>query len=223
MSATTFDFTEVLSNIDLLLGGARLTVLLWVLATLAGIGVGLPIALARISGRRVLEWPAAGLVEIFRNTPVLIQLIWFYYALPVLTGIQLSAFSATLLALSLNGAAYCAEIWRQGLLGVPRGQWEAGRALGMSRGRMLRRVVLPQAVRGMLPAFTNRAIELAKNTSVASIVTVHEMMYQARLFSSQHYVPLETFSVVAVIYFLVISPFTLVSDRLERRFAAQGN
>ncbi|WP_377811435.1 amino acid ABC transporter permease (plasmid) [Azospirillum sp. A29] len=213
-------FGEVFANIDLLFEACGLTLALWAVALAAGLSGGLLVGLARISPRRWIAWPARGYVELFRNTPVLVQLIWFYYALPVLSGIQLPAFAAAALALSLNASAYCAEIYRGGIQSVAAGQWEAGRALGMGRLRLLRRIILPLAVRRMVPAFTNRAVELAKNTSVASIITVHELMYTARLFSSQNYIPMETFTVVAMIYFLLIYPFTLASYALERRFAA---
>lgn len=222
MSVPELQFGEVFDNIDLLVRGVRLTLALWALAMAAGLGGGLFVGLARISEHRWVAWPARAFVEIFRNTPVLVQLVWFYFALPVLTGWQPPAFVAAALALSLNGAAYCGEIYRNGIQSVSRGQMEAARSLGMTRSRTLRRVILPLAVRRMVPAFTNRAVELAKNTSVASIVTVHELMYEARLFSSQNYLPLETFAVVAVIYFILIYPFTFASYGLERRFAASG-
>lgn len=123
-------------------------------------------------------------VEVFRNTPVLIQLIWFYYAFPVLVGIQFSTFGAAALALTLYTAAYSTEIFRAGLQSIERGQWEGAKALGMPPGVMLRRIILPQVFRRMLPALTNRMIELAKVTSLASILTVNELMYQGRLLSS---------------------------------------
>jgi polar amino acid transport system permease protein len=222
MKLPDLQFGEVFANLDLLLQGCRLTLALWAVALAAGLSFGLLVGLARASERRWLTVPARAYVELFRNTPVLVQLVWFYFALPVLTGVQLPAFAAAAIALSLNGAAYCGEIFRNGIQSVARGQWEAARALGMAYPRMMRRVVLPLAIRRMVPAFTNRAVELAKNTSVASIVTVHELMYEARLFSSQNYIPLETFAVVAVIYFVMIYPFTLASYGLERRFAASG-
>lgn len=222
VSPATLNFADVFANFDLLLRGVGLTLLLWSIASGIGLTAGLVIGLGRVSKFRGMSWSALAFVEVFRNTPVLIQLIWFYYALPILSGLQLSAFAAALLALSLNGTAYCAEIWRGGFLLVNRSQWEAGQALGMTHLQLLHRVILPQAIGHMLPAFTNRAIELAKNTSIASIVTVHELMYQARLFSSQNYAPLETFSVVALIYFFLIYPLTLASYRLERRFASYG-
>ncbi|PLM47163.1 ABC transporter permease, partial [Klebsiella michiganensis] len=157
-------------------------------------------------------------VEVFRNTPVLIQLIWFYYAFPVLVGIQFSTFGAAALALTLYTAAYSTEIFRAGLQSIERGQWEGAKALGMPPGVMLRRIILPQVFRRMLPALTNRMIELAKVTSLASILTVNELMYQGRLLSSTWYRPVEIFTVVALLYFVLIWPGSYLAARLERRY-----
>jgi polar amino acid transport system permease protein len=212
------DFTDVIENLDLLLRGAWLTVLLWAIAYGFGLVVGLGMGLARASERRAVNWPATAYIEVFRNTPVLVQLVWFFYAFPVLTGLQMAAFTAAALGLSLNTSAYCAEIYRGGIQSIVKGQWEAGRALGMSWPTLMRRIILPQAMRRMLPAFTNRAIELAKMTAIASIVAVHELMYEARLLSANSYRPLEVFTVIAVVYFVVIYPGTLLSYRLEARF-----
>jgi polar amino acid transport system permease protein len=217
-----FDFSEVFANIDLLLRGAKLTIALWALALACGLVFGLPIGLARGSVQRILNWPATAWIEVFRNTPVLVQLVWFYYAFPVLTGLKMDAFVAAALGLTLNTSAYCAEIWRGGIAGIVRGQWEAGRALGMMPVTMLRRIILPQAIRRMIPAFANRAIELAKVTAIASIISVHELMYEARLLSANTFRPLEVFTVIALVYFVVIYPATLLSYRLERRFAARN-
>lgn len=215
-------FGEILAHTDLLLRGVGLTAALWAIAFSTGLSAGFFIGLLRTSNRRWLAWPARAFVEIFRNTPVLIQLIWFYYALPVLSGIQLPAFAAAALALSLNASAYCAEIYRGGIRSIAKGQFEAGRALGMGHARLMWRIILPQVMRRMLPAFTNRGVELAKNTSVASIVTVNELLYQARMLSSEYYLPLETFTIVAVIYFILIYPGTLAAYALERRLNAKG-
>lgn len=217
-----FDFREVFDNIDLLARGAWLTIALWALAFVFGLAAGLPLGLARAASRRLLSWPASAWIEVFRNTPVLVQLVWFYYAFPVLSGVQMPAFVAAALGLALNTSAYCAEIWRGGIQGIVRGQWEAGRALGMTAPTLLRRIILPQAIRRMVPAFTNRAIELAKVTSIASVISVHELMYEARLLSSNTFRPLEVFTVIAVVYFVLIYPGTLLSYRLERRLAARG-
>jgi polar amino acid transport system permease protein len=217
-----FDFTEVFDNIDLLLRGVWSALALWAVAFAFGLTAGLLLGLARITNRRLLDWPATAYVELFRNTPVLVQLVWFYYAFPVLTGLQMPAFAAAALGLSLNTSAYCAEIFRGGLQSVTAGQWEAGRALGMPYGRILRRIVLPQAVRRMIPAFTNRAIELAKMTAIASVIAVHELMYEARSLSSITFRPMEVFTTVALIYFFMIYPGTLLSYALEARLKRRG-
>jgi polar amino acid transport system permease protein len=214
-----FDFATIIENADLLVRGVRLTLALWALSFAFAMVAGLFIGLARGSHARWLNWPATAYVEVFRNTPVLVQLVWFYYAFPVLTGVQMSAFVAATLGLCLNTSAYCAEIYRGGVQSIVRGQWEAGRALGMARWTLMRRIVLPQAVRRMIPAFTNRGVELAKMTSIASVITVQEMMYEARSLSSQTFLPLEAFSVVAVIYFLLIWPGSLAALAIERLLA----
>jgi polar amino acid transport system permease protein len=217
------NFAEVLQSIDLLLRGVTLTLTLWAVAFAFSLVAGLFIGIARGSDRNWLNWPATAYIEVFRNTPVLVQLVWFYYAFPVLTGIQMTPLPAAAFALCLNTSAYCAEIYRAGLQSIVIGQWEAGKALGMTYWRILRRIILPQAVRRMLPAFTNRAVELAKMTSIASVITVHELMYEARIFSSQSFLPLETFSVVAMIYFVLIYPGTLAAYLLERRLQGKGS
>jgi polar amino acid transport system permease protein len=220
--AYQFNFAEVFQNIDLLLRGVALTLWLWAIAFAFSLIAGLFIGLARGSRARWLNWPATAYIEVFRNTPVLVQLVWFYYAFPVLTGLQMRPFTAAALGLCLNTSAYCAEIYRGGLQSIVAGQWEAGKALGMSYWRVLWRIVLPQAVRRMLPAFTNRAVELAKMTSIASVIAVHELMYEARTFSTQSFLPMETFTVVAVIYFVLIYPGTLAAFMLERQLSRRG-
>lgn len=216
------EFGEILANLDLLARGAWLTIALWAIAYGFGLAMGLLLGLVRTSTVPVVGWVAAGYVEVFRNTPVLVQLVWFYYAFPVLTGIQMSGFAAAALGLALNTSAYCAEIYRGGIRSIVRGQWEAGRAIGMTYPALMRRIILPQAVRRMLPAFTNRAIELAKMTAIASVVAVHELMYEARLLSANTFRPLEVFTVIGIIYFVVIYPGTLLSYRLERAMARRN-
>ena len=217
----TWDFEVVVRNFPVLLRGVVVTIELWVLAFPLGLALGLFVSLGRVSGKPWLNGPAIGFVEVFRNTPVLVQLIWFYYAFPIILGQQLGPFQAALLGLTLNTAAYCAEIFRGGIQAIVRGQWEGARALGMTYAMTLRRIVLPQVGKQMLPAFTNRGIELAKVTSLASVLTVHELMYQGRLLSSTYYRPLEILTVVAFIYFFLIYPGSYLSARLERRLRAR--
>ena len=217
-----WDFGLVVQNYPVLLRGLLVTIELWVPGFLLGMAGGLLVALARLSGSAALRKLAIGYVELFRDVPVLIQLIWFFYAFPVLIGVQMQSFTATLLALALNTSAYCAEIFRGGIQSVAAGQFEGAKALGMTRAALMRRVILPQVGRRMLPAFTNRAIELAKVTSLASVLSVHELMYQGRLLSATYYRPLEVLTTVALVYFVVIYPGSYLSARLERRFARHG-
>lgn len=218
----SFDFSSVLDNYSVLLRGVVVTIELWAPCLLLGIFFGFLLALGRLSNSRWLRGGTLVYIELFRDTPVLIQLIWFYYAFPIIIDVQLTPFSAACLGLTLNTIAYCAEIFRSGIQSIARGQWEGARALGMRRSATLRRVILPQVVRRMLPAFTNRAIELAKVTSLASVLSVHELMYQGRILSSLYYRPLEILSTVAVIYFILIWPASLLSSRLEHYLARRS-
>ena len=217
----TWDFAVVADNFPLLLRGLVVTIELWAIAFAIGLALGFAVSLARLSRRAWMNGPAIAFVEVFRNTPVLVQLIWFYYAFPIVLGQQLSPFTAAALALVLNTSAYCAEIFRGGIVSIARGQWEGAKAIGMTRSVTMRRIILPQVMRRMLPAFTNRGIELAKVTSLASLLAVQEVMYEGRLLSSTYYRPLEILTVVAVIYFVLIYPGSYLSYRLERRLAAR--
>jgi polar amino acid transport system permease protein len=216
-----WDFKVVVDNFPLLLRGLVVTVELWAIAFVIGLSLGFVVSLARISCRAWINTPAIAYVEVFRNTPVLVQLIWFYYAFPIVLGQQLSPFTAATLALILNTSAYCAEIFRSGIVSIARGQWEAAKAIGMTRSVTMRRIILPQVLKRMLPAFTNRGIELAKVTSLASLLAVQEIMYEGRLLSSTYYRPLEILTVVALVYFVLIYPGSYLSYRLERRLAAR--
>jgi polar amino acid transport system permease protein len=217
-----WDFGLLVQNWPVLLRGVLVTVQLWVPAMAAGLSLGLLLGLSRLSRSGWIARPALGAIELFRGTPVLIQLIWFFYAFPIVIGLQLSPFAAALLGLTLNTGAYCAEIVRGGIQSIPRGQFEGAKALGMNRAQAMRRIILPQVLRRMLPAFTNRGIELAKVTSLASVLSVHELMYQGRLLSSTYYRPLEILTTVAIVYFVLIYPGSVLSARLERRLAARG-
>jgi polar amino acid transport system permease protein len=158
-----------------------------------------------------------GYVELFRSTPVLVQIIWFYYALPVLLGIEMSPAMAAILALSLYGGAFYSEIIRGGIISIEVGQTEAARALGMTRFQIMRRVVLPQALRRMTPPLLNQSIMQLKNTSLVSIVALPDLVYQAQAVVHETYRPLETYTLIALMYLAVLVPATSLIKRLERR------
>ncbi|MEI4484875.1 amino acid ABC transporter permease [Frigidibacter sp. MR17.14] len=214
-----FDVSLVWRTLPVLWRGVVVSVELWAACLVVGLALGLLVALARLSPLRPLRVLGRAFVEFFRNIPALIQLIWFFYAFPILIGAQMTPFTAAVLGISLNTAAFSAEIYRAGIQSIERGQWEGARAIGMSRATSLRRVILPQVFRRMLPAFTNRAVEVGKVTSLASVLSVQELMYQGRILSSTFYRPLEIFTTVGLVYLVMIYPLTWTSGLLERRMA----
>jgi polar amino acid transport system permease protein len=203
-----------------LLRGLAVTVELTVAAAALAIVMALAAGLARMSGRRVLSWPAATYIEVFRGTSALVQLFWFYFVLPFF-GIEVSAFTAGTLVLALNTGAYGAEVVRGAVLAVPRGQLDASAALNLSRVQTLWRVVLPQAIPAMLPPAGNLAIELMKNSALVSLITITELTFAAQLLRAETLRSAEIFGVVLVLYFAVALVITAGVRLLERR-ASRG-
>jgi polar amino acid transport system permease protein len=215
--AYRWQFAPLLENADVLLAGAVGTLKLFAICAVCALSLGLAVGLARRSPRAWLYWPATAFVEFFRNTPVLVQILWFYFALPILLPFEIGPMTAAALGISLNSAAFSAEIFRGGIQSIDRGQWEGARALGMTPGQALRRIVLPQAVRRMLPALTNRGIEIFKMTTLASAVAYVELLQQGKLLASLNFNPIETYTVIAVVFFLCLLPLVQASYALERR------
>ena len=213
------DFSIVTDNWIVLLRGLWVTIQIWIPSIAIGLAGGLLLAQARLGRGGWIRGTSLVYVELFRDTPVLIQLIWFYYAFPILVGVQLTPYAAALLGLILNTSAYASEIFRGGIRSIHRGQMEGALAIGMSRTQAMRRVILPQVIKRMLPALTNRTIEVAKMSSLASVISVHELMYQGRLLSSTYYRPFEILTAVAFIYFVLIYPGTFLAGRLEKHLA----
>ena len=199
--------------------GAAYTIGFTVLTAVTGFAVGCVVAIASLSNLRFVSAPLVMLVEVFRCTPVLVQLVWIYYALPVLIGVELSPAVAAFVALSLYGGAFYSEIIRGGIVSVDPGQWDAGRALGMRRFDLMKRIVMPQALKRMIPPLVNQAVLQLKNTSLLSVLAVPDLLYQGQLITSATYRPLETYTMIAVIYFIILFPMTRVARVLEARLA----
>ena len=221
MTGYRWDFASVFGNWQILAQGLAGTFQLAVASLAAGLAMGLLVGAGRYSRNRLLHWPATAYVEVFRNTPVLVQIIWFFFAFPIVAPFQVSAYTAAVLALSLNTGAFAAEIFRAGIQSIARGQWDAARALGMSYPQQLRRVILPQAVKRMLPAFTNRGLELLKMTSLASAIAFPELLYAARRIATAHFNPIEAYTSVALIYFAIAWPVTQLVYAVERALKRQ--
>ena len=214
-----WDFSFLWYYRSLIVWGLGVTVLYTVGSIAAGMVIGLATGLLRLSRNRLLTLPLVAYVEVFRCTPLLVQIIWFYYALPVVLGLDIPATAAAMLVLSLYTGAFYAEIVRGGVESMERGQWDAARAVGLRHLQVLRLVILPQAFRRMIPPFMNQSIIQLKNTSLVSTIAVADLLYQGEMITSATYRPLEVYTMVEVLYFAVLFPLTLAAQYVERRLA----
>ena len=214
-----WDFSFLWAYRWLILAGLGITIAYTVGTILLGLVIGLVTGLLRLSRNPMITAPLVAYVEIFRCTPLLVQIVWFYYALPVVLGIDIPAHVAAVLVLSLYTGAFYAEIIRGGVNSIERGQWDAARAIGMRRRQVMRHVILPQAVKRMIPPFMNQSIIQLKNTSLVSTIAVADLLYQGTIITAASYRPLEVYTMVAIIYFLVLFPLTLAAQQVERRLA----
>ncbi|MFP4374602.1 MAG: amino acid ABC transporter permease [Spirochaetaceae bacterium] len=211
-----FDPALAVESLPFVLLGLRYTVLIAVASMTAGMVLGLPIALARMSQRRVLQSAARLYISFMRGTPVLVLLFLFYFGLPSV-GIGLTAVAAAVSAFGLNSAAFIAEIDRGAILSVSKGQWESARSLGMSEAQILFKVVLPQAARVAVPSLSNVMLDLIKATSLASVITVQEVLLNAKIVAGRTFDTFTMYLTAALVYWAVCSLFSLFQDRLERR------
>ena len=205
------------------MSGIALTIQVSIVAMLGGTAIGLVVALVRIARIPVVNIAASLYVDFFRATPVLAQLIWIYYALPILTGKSLTAFVAGSIGLSLYAGSFLSEIFRAGILSVERGQTEAALALGMNRSQTMRRIILPQALTRMLPPIGNSLITLVKDSALLSIISVPELMRQSETLASLTFRRMEVLTVASIIYFALTWPLSRGVDYLHRRFAPESS
>src|SRR5216684_7181633 len=212
-----WDLAMVLADTDRWLYGIGITLVYSAATVIGGIVIGCFCGLALLSPRRWLTLPLEAYVEIFRCTPLLIQIVWFYYALPILLDFSLPAWLAAGLGLTLYMGAFCTEIFRAGVMSIGRGQWQAGRALGMTYPQLMRRIVLPQAVRRMMPPIVNQSITQLKNTALLYVVAVPDLMYMSSVITAETYRPLEVYTSAAAMYFIILYPLTVFARRLEAR------
>jgi polar amino acid transport system permease protein len=200
-----------------LLQGALWTVVLSALAFLGGGLLGLAVALARTGPSRTGRWLAAVYVQVLQGTPLLILMFLAYFGFSLLGAKSLPAVVAAALAMSLFAGAYLGEIWRGCIEAVPRTQWEAAECLGLGRAQQLREVVLPQALRLATPPTVGFAVQLVKNTSLASVVGFVELAQAGKLVNNATFQPFITYVLVALLYFALCWPLSLWARRLERK------
>jgi polar amino acid transport system permease protein len=212
-----WDFYTVLQSFDLFVIGLWVTFLYTIGSISIGIVIGLLTCYARMSSSILLRTIAKTYQEIFRCTPLLVQIMWAYYALPLITGYSISNSTAGLLTLSLYVGSFYAEIFRGGVNAVDKGQTEAALSTGMSKFQSMQFVIFPQAIKKMLPAFINQSVIQVKNTSLLYAISIGELTYMTSVINSETYRPMEAYSLAAVMYFLMLYPLTKFADHVERK------
>jgi polar amino acid transport system permease protein len=215
-----WDWSALWDNLPLLLEGILTTLVASVASMAASLVLSLPLALMRISGRW-LSGAAQLYVELFRNLPLLVLVLWIFTVMPLLTGLTLSPLASGIVALTLNLTAFIAEIYRAGITSIAAGQSHAALALGMTRPQLYKRIILPQAIMRVLPALGSMWVSLFKDTAILSVIGVGELMYEGRIVATDTYRPLEVFTGVAVMYYLLAYPQSLGVNWLFDRFKVQ--
>lgn len=211
----TFDFQSV--SLAPLLDGLLVTLQLTVAANVIGIVLGFPLALLLMSRVAPIRLPAMLFVEFFRCTPAIVQIVWFFYCVPMLFNVFMGSMTMGVMALGLNLMAFNAEAYRAAIQAVPREQLDAGIALGLNPLQRILYIVLPDALRASIPVLLTNGIVIFQQSALVAIVAVQDLMYQAKTLSTETYRPIETFTIAALIYFAVSFPVTQIVGHLERR------
>lgn len=212
-----FDWGIIAEAWPAMLQGLVITLEISLITIVISMLLAVPLAVARMSEIEVVRWAAQAYIEIFRCTPLLVQLFWIFYALPALTGITLPGFTSAVIALTANLTAFMAEAYRSGFQAVPVEQVEAGKMLQLSRLQQLRYIIVPQALRQQLPVILSLNISLFKDTALVSTIAVADLMFVANTISTQTYRSLEVFTLAAAIYFAIAFPVSLITSHIEAR------
>ena len=215
--ATGFDFSAVVRSGPFLLEGLRLSGVLTLVAMAGGLVLGLALALARLSGRRWLAGMSAAYVNGFRAIPLVLVIFWFYFLVPLALGQSVGALPSALIAFTLFEAAYYAEIIRAGLQAVPRGQWQAAAAAGLRPAQALRFVVLPQALRYMLPLLVTQAVVLFQDTSLVYVISLRDFMTSAGIVANRDNRLVEVYLFAALVYFILCASASAAAHLLDKR------
>jgi polar amino acid transport system permease protein len=207
---------------DQLLSGLAVTFELSIVSMAIALVLGLFACFASLSRLRLVRAPAILFVEFCRNTPVLVQLVWVHFAWPAIVGIKFTAWTSAVIALALQSSGYLAEEFRAGIEAIDRGQIEAAQSLGMTSFRLMRRIVVPQALIKMMPGILNQFVTCFKSTSIVSIIAVQDLMYQAGLIASATFLPMPIYTLVALIYFVMVFAVSSVVRAATRRLPNFG-
>ena len=214
-----FRWDVIWNNLDFLMSGLQMTLFISATSLIFALIGGLILALFDLSRFAVLRGFSLTLGEIIRNTPILVQLLWVYYVLPIVFGIRVSALAGILIGLSLYMAAFISEVYRAGIQAVPKGHREAAQVLGLTPVQSFIRIVLPQAIRMTLPPLASNFVQLIKFSSLGAVISVSEITRRGMELSSSTFRPLETFSFIAVVYFFICWPLAMAIRIWEGRLA----
>jgi polar amino acid transport system permease protein len=213
-----WDWEFAWSIVPDLLRGLRITIQATIFGITFAMIIGLFLAILRRSESRLISWPVAGFVEFVRSTPLLVQLYFLFFVLPVVTGIRMDALTTGIVGLALHYAAYTSEVYRAGIESVPRGQWEASTSLNLGVVDTWRHVILPQAIPVVIPALGNYLIAMLKDAPLLSLIAVVELLQTGRIIATQTFRYLEPLTLVGIIFLMVSLPLSLAVRRLEERY-----
>ncbi|MGF0238931.1 amino acid ABC transporter permease [Rhodococcus sp. IEGM1300] len=212
-----FDFNFLQGNAGLLWDGLKVTLQLALVSNVVGLVLGFGLCLLTLSRWFFLRWPAQLFIEFFRCTPVLLQIVWFFYCVPMLFDVFIDPITMGVLALGLNLTAFNAEAYRAGVQAVPREHLDASIALGLRPWQRTVYVILPQALRSAIPVLMTNGISILQQSALVAIVAVGDLMYVGKSIATETYRPLETYSLIALIYFALSLPIAQFVQWLERR------
>jgi len=213
----SFDVNVILRYYPELLDGAWVAIWITAVSLVCSSAVGAVVCIGRLQKHGAASRLATAYIDLFRATPEIVLIIWVFYCLPLLFDIRIGRYGCAIIALSAYGGAYMAEIFRAGVQAVPRGQIEAANALGIPIFHIVRRVIVPPAIRRMMPALVNFLTELLKATSLLALIGVAELIFVASTLGSKTFAYMEFYTAIAVIYFMIIFPLSVYARRAERR------
>jgi His/Glu/Gln/Arg/opine family amino acid ABC transporter permease subunit len=211
-----FRWDTVLGSFDFLMSGLQMTLIISAMTLVLAMLLGLVIALMDMSRFPPLRWVGISIGEVIRNTPILVQLLWVYYVLPIVFSVRIESLTALVIGLSLYQAAFISEVYRSGIQGVPTGHREAAQVLGLTPVQSFFRIVLPQAVRMTLPPLASNFVQLIKFSSLGAVISVSEITRRGMELSATNFRPLETFTFIAVVYFVICWPLAMAIRWWER-------
>lgn len=216
-----FDWAGVIDFLPQLMTGLYYTLLISVFGLLIGFILGAIFGLGRVAKNKIIYGIATVYVEVIRGTPVLVQAIWIYFALPLIIGTNIESITAGVIVIAINSGAYIAEIVRGAVQSIEKGQMEAGRSLGLEHGQTMRYIIWPQAFKRMIPPLGNQFIISIKDTSLLSVILVPELIFQGRLIAANHFNAVEIYTTVAAFYLAITLSLSLILRVMERRLDIQ--